>query len=169
MTGISAVTEMKSVRTCVVSIISCMITFRIFYRMFESDDVKASVAAFAAIIAGAFFRTPYTPYGMLYTSGWTGKTTLAVIMIPVLFLLAQAMCDHPDNFRLYLLLALSGVTAVSLCGSALLIWPMAMAACVTGAAFAARNPRLLLAIPAGAAIPGIVILIYLNTMTLPAL
>ena len=169
ITGLSPLVQMKTVRTCVVSVISCMIVYRFFFRFFEADEVKASAASALALIAGAMFRTPYTPHGMLFSAGWTGKATLAVVLIPSLFLITQALYDHPDNPRLIVLLVLSGIAAVSLCGSALLVWPVSMAACIIGISFVSRRPKLLLAIPASAAIPCIIILFYINALTLPVL
>ena len=128
ITGLSPLVQMKTVRTCVVSVISCMIVYRFFFRFFEADEVKASAASALALIAGAM-----------------------------------------DNPRLIVLLVLSGIAAVSLCGSALLVWPVSMAACIIGISFVSRRPKLLLAIPASAAIPCIIILFYINALTLPVL
>ena len=90
-------------------------------------------------------------------------------MIPFVLLLAQALYDRPGNIRLWLLAVLAGIASVSFTESALLIIPCAMAAVFIPTAVIRKKWMLLLLVPAGAAVPLIVLLIHMNALAVPAL
>ena len=169
LTGLHPMTEMKIVRSVVTHIVSSLIIYRVFYRLFDSNTIRASFAAILTYAAGLLFRTPYTPQGLLYGAGWTGEAAIACVMIPFVLLLAQALYDRPGNIRLWLLAVLAGIASVSFTESSLLIIPCAMAAVFIPTAVIRKKWMLLLLVPAGAAVPLIVLLIHMNALAVPAL
>ena len=167
LTGLHPMTAMKIVRTAVTCIVGCMAVYRVFYRLFDRDAVKASFAGILVCAGGLFFCTPFTPQGFLFSSGWTGDAAFGWVLIPVLLLIAISLYENPGNLRLVFLLILSGIAAVSLSTMSYVIWPAAMAAFVIPSAVAARKPVLLLAVPAAAIFPVTAMFLYLNLSLIP--
>lgn len=167
LTGMHPMAAMKTVRSAVTCLVGCMAVYRVFCRVFEENAAKASFSTILVCAAGLFFRTPFTPQGVLFSEGWSGNAALGWVLIPILILTAAAMTEHPDNLRLVFLLVLSGAAAVSFSTMAYVVWPAAMAAFVIPAALAARKPVLLLAVPAAAVIPVAAMFVYLNLPLIP--
>lgn len=167
ITGLHPMTEMKVVRAAVTSILSSMAAYRIFFRIFDRSVPKAACGLMLALTAGLFFRTPYTPSGMLYSQGWTGQAAFASVLLPVLILTVLVLLDNPANGRAAALLILSGTAAVSLTFIGAVIWLFAVAACVLPVCAASKKPVLLLLIPASAIIPAAVIIMDLNLNLIP--
>ncbi len=160
LTGLHPMIVMRVVRAPVVAVLSGMIIYRIFYRLFDGRHGESGAAAVLAIVAGAAFRTAYTPSGLLYAEGWTGNASLACVLLPAVILIGIVILKQEQNRRTGILLFLSGIAAVSLSPSALMLWPAAAVSVMVPVSIFGKKWKGLIALMLSLAAPSAAMLMY---------
>lgn len=127
VTGLHPMAEMRIIRTGLVTLISLLAMWRIFVRLFDENRTKAGAGMLLYLAVCLFFQRPYTPSGMLFSSGWTGNASFAAVILPVLLLLVLHLYEEPERFNLMLLTVVTGIAAISCSVQAILVYPFAAA------------------------------------------
>ena len=156
ITGLHPLTEMRVVRTAVTLLLSVMILYRCFFRLFDENRTKAAGAGILYLVISVLFQTSLSPSGLLLSAGWTGNAAFCNIILPSLLLLAMILLEDRGRIRPYILLAALGIAAVSMSQQAIFLTPVAMTACLLTIFLMRRDLFgifkliLLLAVPAAA-------------------
>ena len=161
LSGLHPMIQMRIVRTAVTCLIHGMLVYRIFVRLFDKNIRKAAAASLIAILAGIAFRTLYTPFGLLYSQGWTGEASLSLILLPALILMVLVLYEQKGNHRPEILLVLGGAAAISLSSISLLLFPAAVTAAILPLSIAAKQPKQLITLMLSLIIPAAVLMVHL--------
>ncbi|MDO4620321.1 MAG: DUF6077 domain-containing protein [Lachnospiraceae bacterium] len=142
--NITALTQMKMIQQGITTLFFVMISSRIFGRLYDGRAGLTVLSVYLLMLLTLLTRTPYSTSTLILDTGWTGNAILLGILLPTILLMLLKLYEKPESRRLFLLFMCSGICAVSLSETALLLVPLVLTAGTLPIAVMKKAPALLL-------------------------
>jgi hypothetical protein len=137
--GLSPIRLIRIGYPVLIIILSSLIVYRLGWHLFGQSKGKATLLTLLSILSLFFFRTAYSPEGLLFGEGGSGEAAFVHVIVPAVLLLSICIYETRECGRHVFLLFLAGGAGLFTCETAVYLMPFLILSSGLAAVLLSRN------------------------------